>query len=246
MRDCRLLIGAFICIGVLLCSSVHAQGRITLKAELTEPTDGLANVIVSFEIEEGWHAYAKNENGQVLEVTLELPDDVVAAGRWEKPESVAYDEFLIYEGEGTFSRKLSVEASDVQRQIVATVAYQICNETGCMAPDEVPFILKIPASTPAPAKQKQAGLQFDNKHFAAPELIIADGERLNTKANQMYISPTVYDIDNDGALELVTGDVAGKIRVYENKNDDKEGQPVWTDAGFLPTTEGENVIAANW
>lgn len=39
---------------------------------------------------------------------------------------------------------------------------------------------------------------------------MADGDLLNVASKQPYIFPAMYDID--GALELVTGDVAGKTK----------------------------------
>ena len=56
----------------------------------------------------------------------------------------------------------------------------------------------------------------------------------------------MYDVDRDGDLELITGGVGGRIRVYENENNDQGGTPVWTDVGFLRTTSGEKVMAKNW
>lgn len=251
MRDSRLCVGVVICAAMLfsfsVSSSVCAQERISLTAKLTESTDEIAAVIVSFEIEEGWHAYAETEIGQVLEVELELPDDVVPAGRWQKPEAVPYDDgAMIYEGEGSFSRKLSIPASDAVRQVVVTVAYQVCNKRGCMAPDEAQFELSIPATVPSPTAPEKASYHFDNAHFSTPVLLIADGELLNTSAGQNYVSPAMYDVDRDGDLELITGGVGGRIRVYENENNDQGGTPVWTDVGFLRTTSGEKVMAKNW
>jgi len=250
MRDCRLSISVIVCAVVLfslgLSSAVNAQNRIKLTAKLSEPTDGIANVTVAFKIDEGWHAYEATDVGQVLTVSLELPDDVVAAGRWQKPESVAYREAMIYKGEGRFTRKLAIADSDSVRQVVVKVAYQVCTERGCLAPSEAKFELPIAAASASNASTKKDGFDYSNAYFSAPELLMADGELLNVASKQHYISPAMYDIDNDGALELVTGDVAGKVRVYENESNDADGMPVWADAGFLSSTSGEQTMAKNW
>jgi len=247
MRDCRLLIGLVIGTAILFASNARAQERIKFTAKLTESADDLAKVIVSFKIDDGWHAYSATEVGQVLEVKLALPDDVVAAGRWQKPKPVDYgDGVMVYKGDGSFSRVLSVPASDAERQVVVTVLYQACNDDGCLPPDEIQFKLPISEAILAPTAPEKNNYTFDNTHLSTPELLMAEGELLNTTADQHYVSPGMHDIDNDGDLELVTGGVAGKVRVYENENKDQNGQPVWIDAGFLHTTSGEDVMGMNW
>lgn len=96
--------------------------------------------------------------------------------------------------------------------------------------------LNVPSEKP--------GYKFENKHFHSPEVLIADGIALNKKIRQGYLSPSLQDIDKDGKVELLTGDVAGKVRVYRNNSDD--GLPEWSDDGFLKNIANSAIIAKNW
>ena len=81
--------------------------------------------------------------------------------------------------------------------------------------------------------------------FDDPIRLMVGNEPLNTSARQMYPSPAWYDVDNDGKIELVVGDISGAINVYENSNDG-DGDPVWETHKPLKSTDGASIRVSNW
>ena len=86
---------------------------------------------------------------------------------------------------------------------------------------------------------------FTNKYFEAPVRLMVGDQPLNTRARQMYPSPAVYDVDSDGKVELVVGDIFGSLNVYENQNTGK-GDPVWSKHTRLKTAKGKPIKVSNW
>lgn len=86
---------------------------------------------------------------------------------------------------------------------------------------------------------------FVNAHFEAPFRLMVDDKPLNSAAKQRYPSPAMYDVDNDGQLELVVGDIFGSMNVYENKGD-SGGDPVWNKHYALKSADGEAIKVSNW
>ena len=76
--------------------------------------------------------------------------------------------------------------------------------------------------------------------------IIVGDQPLNSRANQMYPSPALYDVDGDGQDELVVGDIFGSLNVYENQNASGKGDPVWAEHVRLNSTKGEPIKVSNW
>ncbi len=104
-----------------------------------------------------------------------------------------------------------------------------------------------PASIKATiARDEDKVPSFTNRHFEAPIRLRVGNEPLNKAAGQMYPSPAVYDVDNDGKVELVVGDISGRIYVYENKNNTGKGDPLWSDHAALKTAKGKNIKVSNW
>ena len=89
------------------------------------------------------------------------------------------------------------------------------------------------------AQEAKSIAQFD-----APEMLYVGETPLNKDADQMYPSPAMFDIDNDGQLELVVGDIFGSLNVYENMA--KEGDPKWSEFKPLKTFDGEDIKVSNW
>ncbi len=85
-----------------------------------------------------------------------------------------------------------------------------------------------------------------SKYFDVPVLVMVGDRPLNTSAGQMYPSPAVYDVDSDGQVELVVGDIFGSLNVYENQNDSGKGDPVWSQHVPLKSADGEPVKVSNW
>jgi hypothetical protein len=84
----------------------------------------------------------------------------------------------------------------------------------------------------------------DPVEFAAPELLLADGQPVNAVEAMPYPSPVLFDVDRDGRDELVCGDLWGKLWVHENTAE--SGEPVWGASKKLETAEGEVLEVSNW
>ncbi|MDG1512513.1 MAG: hypothetical protein P8L78_01415 [Mariniblastus sp.] len=81
--------------------------------------------------------------------------------------------------------------------------------------------------------------------FEAPVRLKVGEQYLNNAARQMYPSPAMFDIDRDGQLELVVGDIFGSLNVYENLSDEKS-DPVWSSHIPLKLSDGAKVKVSNW
>ena len=81
--------------------------------------------------------------------------------------------------------------------------------------------------------------------FEAPVRLKVGEQFLNKAARQMYPSPAMFDIDRDGQLELVVGDISGRLNVYENLSDEKS-DPVWSSHIPVKLSDGANVKVSNW
>ncbi len=105
--------------------------------------------------------------------------------------------------------------------------------------------------SPALADQKQkpdsvkARTSLKNP-LEAPVRLMVGKEALNVAAKQMYPSPAFYDIDGDGQMELIVGDIFGTLNVYENKNNSGKGDPVWAKHKALRSVDGEKIKVSNW
>ncbi len=87
---------------------------------------------------------------------------------------------------------------------------------------------------------------FENKFFDAPVRLMVGKEPLNLQASQMYPSPAMFDVDNDGDVELVVGDIFGSLNVYENENATGKGDPVWAKHVALANGEKKAIKVSNW
>lgn len=85
----------------------------------------------------------------------------------------------------------------------------------------------------------------DNKTFEAPVFLKNGDEPLNKDGNMAYPSPAIFDIDNDGANELVVGTIFGAVYKCENKNTDS-GDPVWSTPKMVKDAEGDDIAMENW
>jgi hypothetical protein len=104
------------------------------------------------------------------------------------------------------------------------------------------FVLGLVACTQADAAE---GTDVGDR-FASPVRLTVDGKPLNQSVKQMYPSPAMYDVDDDGQLELVVGDIFGRLYVYENQNRSRKGDPVWSKEQALNSRDGKPIKVSNW
>lgn len=102
------------------------------------------------------------------------------------------------------------------------------------------------AADPPAARSQDAQSQTRDSIFEAPVRLMVGDEPLNASANQAYPSPAVYDVDGDGQVELVVGDILGSLNVYENQNESGKGDPVWSKQVALKAADGSPIRVSNW
>ncbi len=228
-----------------LMSPANADGPVSVKTSMATDKSNAENVIVKIEIEieDGWHIYdtvPKDEPGIVTKISFEAPKGVKSVGKMKRPASLPYGTSgaFVFEGKVLFASSFRVEASENEREIEVKVLFQACNDRLCQPPKTVKKKIKIPAA-------KKTSNKFTNEHFEAPIMMVVGSNPLNNSARQMYPSPAMFDVDNDGKMELVVGDIFGSINVYENENN-KAGDPIWAKHIRLKTADGEKIKVSNW
>ncbi len=235
--------------GPLTCwSAVTAQQIVKLDARLNTD-DNRTYVEVGMQIDEGWHAYAKKMPGVPAEpvvISFQMPEGVEAIGDLQTPlalPSATSPDVKIYEGHGVFRQALKIQPSDVEREIKVTVRYQVCDPRICQPPESETLVVKIPADQTVTSG---AMTKFRHPLFLAPVMLKVGDKPLNVAADQMYPSPAIYDVDNDGKDELVVGDIFGSLNIYENAAEWGQGDPVWEEHRPLESADGEPIRVSNW
>ncbi len=95
----------------------------------------------------------------------------------------------------------------------------------------------------APKVASNSKFEFTNAVFESPTIVKFGGDE-NYKHTR-YPSPALFDVDNDGANELVLGDLFGKLVACENENPGK-GDPVWSEPEAIKSADGVALNMENW
>ena len=172
-----------------------------------------------------------------------MPDGIKFIGDWKRPVGRPYDKdptTRIFTGRIKFTGEIKATPSNNQREIVVHVDYQVCNDQLCFPP------AKFKTTVTLAATNSGGSSTFVNKYFEAPFRLRVGDQPLNSVAKQMYPSPAMFDIDNDGDVELIVGDIFGRLNVYENKNDSDGSDPIWSSHTPLKTAGGKVIKVSNW
>ena len=127
-------------------------------------------------LDEGWHIYSQKSdpNGPIpSEYTFEDNANYKRVGGVAEPKS--HDEFdeifkctvRSFSGKVTFRQKIK-RNTDKAFEVKGSMYYQLCNDGSCIAPDDVPFTFKVPAST-MPANEENEPEMAENVDTAAAE-----------------------------------------------------------------------------
>lgn len=81
--------------------------------------------------------------------------------------------------------------------------------------------------------------------FAAPVMLMADGVAVNSEDEQPYPTPLLFDVDRDGATELVVGDLWGNLFRYERVVHE-DGTPGWGERDAVRHHDGSAIELPNW
>ncbi len=127
-------------------------------------------------LDEGWHIYSQKSdpNGPIpSEYTFDDNANYKRVGGVAEPKS--HDEFdeifkctvRSFSGKVTFRQKIK-RNTDKAFEVKGSMYYQLCNDGSCIAPDDVPFAFKVPAST-MPATEENEPEMAENVDTAAAE-----------------------------------------------------------------------------
>ena len=127
-------------------------------------------------LDEGWHIYSQKSdpNGPIpSEYTFEDNANYKRVGGVAEPKS--HDEFdeifkctvRSFSGKVTFRQKIK-RNTDKAFEVKGSMYYQLCNYGSCIAPDDVPFTFKVPASTMSATEENEPDMA-ENVDTAAAE-----------------------------------------------------------------------------
>ena len=237
-------------LGLLISTnvSIAQESPVSITGSLDSSKKGSSNyaVTLAVRIQPGWHLYdvgPKDGSAVRAVVDVETPTGVSKVGKVERPLSLPYAKkpgAKIIQLNAFFSQKLKIESDFQGGEVKLKLKYQVCNDKLCQPPNTLTTSVRIPAAKATKDDEENEGL------FAAPIMLKVDDKPLNSAARQMYPSPAVFDIDNDGKDELVVGDIFGSLNVYENLNESKDGDPVWSKHETLKSADGKPIKVKNW
>ncbi len=246
-------ISSVVCtLAVVASTSLLAQDNpVEINASLVESEEAANHytVKVILTLKEGWHTYDKVPEGNPspsTNVELTLVDSIKAVGEWKRPVGLPYPQqpgSTIFEGIAAFKQEIKAEPHEQEREIEIEVTYQVCNDSMCFPPKTATMSVTVPASKSSDKNDSE--FVFEHKLFEAPVRLKVGDKFLNESANQMYPSPAMFDVDNDGQDELVVGDIFGSLNVYENIAD-SHGDKIWEEFTPLKTADGKAINVSNW
>ena len=157
-------------------------------------------------LDEGWHIYSQKSdpNGPIpSEYTFEDNANYKRVGGVAEPKS--HDEFdeifkctvRSFSGKVTFRQKIK-RSTDKAFEVKGSMYYQLCNDGSCIAPDDVPFTFKVPAST-MPANEENEPEIAENVDTAIVEPIV-DEESAAPAAEVAAADPEPQEPENKKSL----------------------------------------------
>lgn len=137
-------------------ASVSAPGPVvTIAAHLDAATYRLFQrrwLTVSLAIADGWHIYGEPIPEGYVPVTVSVaPVPGMAVGAVHGPEPRLFrvegldEQFVVFEGDLTFSLPLTFGQKEGDLGIAVTVQYQACRATECLPPEAVTLVLPLGA-----------------------------------------------------------------------------------------------------
>ena len=218
------------------------EQAVTIKGSIKPEAAKLNHftVTIQMDIASGWHTYDQVGEGSEVATSLKLklPEGVTAVGDWNRPNSTDGSELnsLAFEGQISFSKSVTIQPTAYGKSIDVVVSYQACNDRICNRPQNKTITIAIPK------KESPSSASL----FERPVMIRVKDAPLNTVAMKRFPSPGMFDVDGDGQVELVVGDLMGGVGVYENLNTSGTGDPTWGSREDLKCIEGDAIETPNW
>lgn len=90
-----------------------------------------------------------------------------------------------------------------------------------------------------------AGAKARGPVFAAPVVLTAGDVEINAEDELPYPTPVLFDVDRDGATELVVGDLWGNLFRYE-RVENEDGTQGWGERDHVRYHDGAAIELPNW
>ncbi|MDB2687430.1 protein-disulfide reductase DsbD N-terminal domain-containing protein [Mariniblastus sp.] len=137
----------------LQAAPVENPVSITTELVANEKDSNQFTLMVSLDIQDGWHTYDDSKNSSInTTVDLELPDGAKQVGEWDRPLSKSKDgspEKEVFTGQANFSCEIAVSEDMIGQKIEVTVSYQACNDQYCNRPTSKTLSVEIKDSPAA-------------------------------------------------------------------------------------------------
>ena len=174
-------------------------------------SDEEVELTLTVKLDNGWHLYSQHssEGGPIpLQVTFDESKDYRRVGAMNEPKShEAMDEMfgvVVRSFEGTVKFRQKIHRNTPKAFTVkGSLYYQLCNEASCIAPDDVPFEIKV-------AEAKTADVADTATEAAvADSAELADSSDLSNQSDQSNLSDQSNSSDStdasDGLLAIFFG-----------------------------------------
>ncbi len=157
MKTIRLLIFAAVLAVVGTIVPAAAQ-QVKWSAEAEQQADGAYRVVVTADIERGWHMYdlgpyESGPNPTVITVTAEDADiegtveALTAAHRYF--DELYGCEIGTYEGRAQFAQTVRLAEGSDGATVTVSAEWMVCNDESCMPPDDTTLTVTIGTAAPA-------------------------------------------------------------------------------------------------
>ncbi|MCP3918829.1 MAG: hypothetical protein GY711_25050 [bacterium] len=179
--------------------------RLRAAAFRVEGAPTRRRVEATLKLRDGWHVYADTPDGApypATEPALSLPEGGRVVTGWSTRTAAhpATDDSGAnwFVGEVTFT--CEVEVAEPTDPLEVSMEFQVCDDQVCLPPKT----LTVELALAAPAEDTEV-------RFAAPTRIMAGEEYLGE--GRLYPSPALHDVNGDEHLDMVVGDLMGRVTV---------------------------------
>ena len=143
-------------VAVSLLSFAQLKNPAHWSYSVKEISSTEVELVFTCKLDAGWHLYSQHSDaaGPIpLEFTFDAGKDFSRVGKVGESKCHAeYDSIFkctirYFTGSATFRQKIK-RLTDKPFEVKGSLYYQLCDDGSCIAPDDVPFTFKVPATSP--------------------------------------------------------------------------------------------------